>query len=54
MNLVSTEWLNNNLKNIKIFDASWHMQNLKRDPKKEYLDKSPIRKLNKYNIQLGK
>ena len=39
MNLVSTEWLNNNLKNIKIFDASWHMPNLKRNPKKEYLDK---------------
>ena len=39
MNLVSTEWLNNNLKNIKIFDASWHMPNSKRNPKKEYLDK---------------
>jgi len=39
MNLVSTEWLNNNLKNVKIFDASWHMPNSKRNPKKEYLDK---------------
>ena len=39
MNLVSTEWLNNNLKNVKIFDASWHMPNSKRNPKKEYSDK---------------
>ena len=39
MSLVSTEWLNNNLKNVKIFDASWHMPNSKRNPKKEFLDK---------------
>ena len=35
MNLVSTEWLNNNLKNVKIFDASWHMPNSKRNAEKE-------------------
>ena len=38
MTLVSTEWLNNNLGNVRIFDASWHMPNLKRNAKKEYLD----------------
>ena len=39
MNLVSTEWLNNNLNKVKIFDASWHMPNSKRNAEKEYLDK---------------
>ena len=39
MTLVSTEWLNNNLNKVKIFDASWHMPNSKRNAKKEYLDK---------------
>jgi hypothetical protein len=29
MTLVSTTWLNNNLNKVKIFDASWHMPNLK-------------------------
>ena len=39
MTLVSTEWLNNNLSKVKIFDASWHMPNSKRDAKKEYSQK---------------
>ena len=39
MNLVSTEWLINNLNKVKIFDASWHMPNLKRNAEKEYLEK---------------
>ena len=39
MTLVSTEWLNNNLSKVKIFDASWHMPNSKRDAKKEYSEK---------------
>jgi len=39
MTLISTEWLNNNLSNVKIFDASWHMPNSKRNAEKEYLDK---------------
>ena len=39
MNLVSTEWLNNNLNKVKIFDASWHMPNSTRNAEKEYLDK---------------
>ena len=39
MTLVSTEWLNNNLSKVKIFDASWHFPNSKRDAKKEYLEK---------------
>ena len=38
MTLVSTEWLNNNLQNVKIFDASWHMPNVKRNAEKEYLE----------------
>ena len=36
MTLVSTEWLGNNLSKVKIFDASWHMANSKREAKKEY------------------
>ena len=39
MTLVSTEWLNNNLSKVKIFDASWHMPNSNRNGHKEYLDK---------------
>ena len=39
MTLVSTEWLNNNLNKVKIFDASWHMPNSKRNAKKEYSEK---------------
>ncbi len=39
MTLVSTEWLNNNLSKVKIFDASWHLPNSKRNAKKEYLKK---------------
>ena len=39
MNLVSTKWLNSNLNKVKIFDASWHMPNLKRSAEKEYLEK---------------
>ena len=39
MTLVSTEWLNNNLSKVKIFDASWHMSNSNRNSHKEYLHK---------------
>ena len=39
MTLVSTEWLNNNLSKVKIFDATWHLPNSNRDAKKEYLEK---------------
>jgi len=39
MTLVSTEWLNNNLSSVKIFDASWHMPETKRSGYREYLDK---------------
>ena len=39
MTLISTEWLNNNLSKVKIFDASWHLPNSKRDAKKEYSEK---------------
>ena len=39
MNLVSTNWLDRNLNKVKIFDASWHMPNSKRNAKKEYEEK---------------
>jgi thiosulfate/3-mercaptopyruvate sulfurtransferase len=39
MNLVSTDWLDRNLNKVKIFDASWHMPNSKRNAKKEYEEK---------------
>ena len=39
MTLVSTEWLNNNLSKVKIFDASWHMPNSNRNAHKEFLSK---------------
>ena len=39
MNLVTTEWLEENLGRVKIFDASWHMPSSKRNGKKEYEEK---------------
>ena len=39
MNLVSTEWLEKNLNNVKIFDASWHMPSSKRSARKEFNEK---------------
>ena len=38
MTLVSTEWLNNNLSKVKLFDASWHMPNSSRNAYREFLD----------------
>ncbi len=38
MSLVSTDWVENNINNIKIIDCSWHMPNVKRDGYKEYLE----------------
>ena len=29
--LVSSEWLNQNLDKVKILDASWHLPNVKRN-----------------------
>jgi thiosulfate/3-mercaptopyruvate sulfurtransferase len=34
--LVSTEWLEKNLKNVKILDASWHLPNVNRNSFEEY------------------
>ena len=34
--LVSTGWLNKNLENVKIFDASWHLPGTSRNALKEY------------------
>ena len=36
MSLVSTEWLEQNLKNVKILDASWHMPASNRNGFEEY------------------
>jgi thiosulfate/3-mercaptopyruvate sulfurtransferase len=38
MALVSTSWLEKNLKKVKILDASWHMPSANRDPHKEFLN----------------
>ena len=37
MSLVSTNWLQENLDNVKIIDCSWHMPKTKRDGFDEYL-----------------
>ena len=37
MSLVSTEWLEKNIKHTRIIDCSWHMPNTNRNGKKEYL-----------------
>ncbi len=36
MNLVSTEWLEKNIDNVKIFDATWHMPSTKKNAKIDY------------------
>ena len=38
MSLVSTDWVEKNINNIKIIDCSWHMPNVKRNGYKEYLE----------------
>ena len=37
MSLVDTNWLEKNLNEVKILDASWHMPNTNRDAYKEFL-----------------
>ncbi len=39
MNLVTTGWLEKNLDNVKIFDASWHMPSSNRNAEKEFEEK---------------
>ena len=34
--LISTEWLEKNIKTVKILDASWHLPNVNRNPFEEY------------------
>ena len=36
MSLVTTEWLLDNLNNVKIIDSSWHLSNQNRNAFKEY------------------
>ena len=35
-NLVSTDWLEQNLENVRILDASWHLPNLNRNALNEF------------------
>ena len=36
MSLVTSDWLENNLNDVKIIDCSWHMPGIDRNPEKEY------------------
>ena len=36
MSLVDTNWLENNLKNVKIIDCSWHMPQTNRNGFEEF------------------
>jgi len=36
MSLVETDWLEKNLKNVKILDCTWHMPQTKRNGFEEY------------------
>jgi len=36
MSIVSTQWLSENLSNVKIIDSSWHMPNTDRNGFEEY------------------
>ena len=38
MSLVSTNWLIENLNNVKIIDSSWHLPNQNRNAKEEYFN----------------
>ncbi len=42
MSLVTTDWLNENLNNVKIIDSSWHLPNKKRNAYKEYFNEHII------------
>jgi len=37
-NLVSTNWLEENIDNVRVLDCSWHMPNTNRNALKEFLD----------------
>jgi thiosulfate/3-mercaptopyruvate sulfurtransferase len=56
MSLVSTDWLNENLKNVKIIDASWHLdknRNAIEEYNKEHIENSIFFDLDK-NSNLNK
>ena len=36
MSIIETDWLENNLENVKIIDCSWHMPQMKRNGFEEY------------------
>ncbi len=42
MSLVNTDWLFDNLNNVKILDSSWHLPNQNRNANKEYSDEHII------------
>ncbi len=48
-NLVSTDWLANNLENVRIFDASWHLPNSNRNSLNEFRS-SHIKNANFFDI----
>ena len=38
MSLVATDWLEKNLKNVKILDATWHMPNSNKNASQEFFN----------------
>ena len=48
-NLVSTDWLEKNLDNVRIFDGSWHLPSSKRNALNEF-NKSHIKNSNFFDI----
>ena len=38
MSLATTDWLEKNLKNVRILDATWHMPNSKKNAEQEFLN----------------
>ena len=48
-NLVSTDWLLNNLEKVRIFDGSWHLPNSNRNSLDEF-NSSHIKNANFFDI----
>ena len=49
MSLVTSAWLEKNLRNVKIVDCSWHMPGVNRNPYEEY-SKNHIPDLDKIDV----
>ena len=52
MSLVETNWLLENLDNVKILDCSWHLPSSKREAYKEYLEEQLTMAPNLFAAQL--